>query len=83
MSESTDYPSFEDALEQFRALAEANGASHDIIFVRSNDVALSGGRLHVPSLDEGAARRQAKSTYEGAVANRRGVLIYGLLPPRF
>lgn len=78
MSERGDYPPFEDALERFCAFAKANGAPQHIIFVRPKDVALSGGRLHVLSLDETATRHRARSTYHNAVAQGRGVVISGL-----
>jgi hypothetical protein len=78
MSESTDYPAFEDALKRFVAFARENGAPQHVLFVRPNDVALYGGRLCVPSLNEGAARRRAESTYQSAVERGRGVLISGL-----
>src|SRR5258706_5810578 len=79
LSRMSDYPSFDDALGQFRRFAQAQGVPAELMFVLPGDVVVSGQYASVRRPPHAVRSEQARSAYEDAVARDRGVEIAGLL----
>ncbi len=79
MGRMSDYPSFDDALAQFRRFAQAQGAPAELMFVLPGDVVVSGQYASVRRPPHAVRSEQARAAYEDAVARDRGVEIAGVL----
>jgi hypothetical protein len=71
------YPSFDEALDAFRAFAQRLSLSTELVFLSGEHALLIGDRLYVTE-DAFLTKVAARQAYERAVAARLGVMIAGV-----
>ena len=74
-----EYPSFNEAIEQFREFAKSQALPSDLMFLRPDDVVVSGEYATIQRPPEKARLEEARAAYEDAVRRRWGVEIAGVI----
>jgi|JI8StandDraft_1071087.scaffolds.fasta_scaffold149178_2 hypothetical protein len=74
----TDYPTFEEAVEQLRGLAIRQGAPETLLFLEPSDIVLRGQRAYVHPQSAQRAWLKAERSYKRASERQFGVLLLGL-----
>ena len=75
---TTPPPTFDEAIDQFRAFARNQGAADTLVFVHSEDVVLRGSEVFVRPPPQTRARSLAQEEYVGASNRGLGVKVHGL-----
>ena len=72
------YPTFDEAVERFRAFARGHGLDRDLVYVNDDDVVVLGKDWFVRSVDTASSRALAREAYEAAVVRGLGVSLTGV-----
>ena len=72
------YPSFAEAIEQFRAFVRGQGMDRDVVHVNDKDIVVVGRDWFVRRMDTERSTASARATYETAVARGMGVSLAGV-----
>lgn len=72
------YPTFDEAVERFRAFAHEQGVDGDLVYVSDADVVILGKDWFVRRVDAASSRALARDAYEAAVVRGLGVSITGV-----
>lgn len=74
-----DYPTFGEAIEQFRAFAASQKVPSELLFLKVDDVVVSGDCATIRRPPERERRDEARTKYENAVRQRWGVELKGII----
>lgn len=72
------YPSFDEAVERFRAFARGHGVDRDLVYVNDRDIVVLDRNWFVRRVDPVRSRALARARYEAAVVRGLGVSLTGV-----